>query len=277
MSKKNVSAKLLNIMAAVQNIEKKGRNTHQNYDYVRDEDVSAVIQKELIANRCLFYPDVTETIVTPQGDKVLTTLIIKWTFMDTESGEEISFTFPGQGIDKADKGSNKAATGSHKNALIKFFNIPTGGQDAELNDGEFYGSQQQPRKQYPQNKQNYSKKQQKPAAEYQSKPNVQNPAEATLKAKFQKLFGSLNDFDLFMIAAGPNTAAAADFMDRQIEVKSDYFKKILQMYNGDKERAGKFVRKNLLKFNSFKAIHDGLEASVKSEMDREINQLKNAN
>ena len=60
------------------------------------------------------------------GGTMLTTVNVRYGFIDSESGQELSGSAVGQGTDKGDKGVYKAITGAIKYIYMKSFNIPTG-------------------------------------------------------------------------------------------------------------------------------------------------------
>ena len=63
----------------------------------------------------------------------IVSLIMEWTLEDTDTGEQRSWRFPGDGYDGTDKAVYKAQTGSRKYAIINIFNLPIG------NDVEEHG------------------------------------------------------------------------------------------------------------------------------------------
>jgi ERF superfamily len=108
----------------------------------------------MIERELMIWPETTNIIVTPSGStsggasKNLTTVDMKFTIEDGESGETRTISMGGQGIDPGDKGIYKAETGANKYALLKLFQIPTG-DDPELDsdDGKVRGGSKQQQKQ----------------------------------------------------------------------------------------------------------------------------------
>lgn len=130
-SKKNLVAKLCEVMAAVEKIPKRGINEHYGYTYATEADVVEHVRQELARRKVFLLPSVqgvTEReVVTRKGNKeIVTTVKVEYTFHDAESGETLAFTMLGSGQDAGDKGVYKALTGSIKYALMKAFLIPTG-------------------------------------------------------------------------------------------------------------------------------------------------------
>jgi ERF superfamily protein len=126
--KRRLVAKLAEVMTAVERIPKRGHNVHFNYDYATEADIVAAIRLELAKRHVMLLPAVTAMQRDPVGEKgnVLTTLIMDFTFMDGESGAEITRPWIGAGTDTADKGCYKAVTGGAKFFLLKTFLVPTG-------------------------------------------------------------------------------------------------------------------------------------------------------
>ena len=87
----------------------------------------------------MMLPDVVEhstrTHTNQKGNtEYIATVKVKFTFIDGDSGEELSIHSVGEGQDAGDKAVYKAITGAQKYALMKAFMIPTGDdpeQDSE--------------------------------------------------------------------------------------------------------------------------------------------------
>lgn len=130
--KKSLQTKLAEVMAAVKRIPKRGRNNFHGYDYVTEADLADAIRDELSQRNVVLVPDVEavemkDMPATAKGKaQFLTTVNMRWTFMDGDSDSTVSFRIPGFGIDGEDKGGYKAITGAEKYALMKFFLVPTG-------------------------------------------------------------------------------------------------------------------------------------------------------
>jgi len=132
---KTLVTKLAEVMAAVERVPKRGRNDFHGYDYATEADIAGVIRKELADRKVMLIPSVESADRVPVGDKgsVLTTLAMSFTFLDGESGEELTRKWAGAGTDKEDKGLYKAMTGGEKYFLLKTFLMPTG-DDPERED-----------------------------------------------------------------------------------------------------------------------------------------------
>lgn len=130
---KNILAKLHDIQSEVERMEKDGRNTFQNYNYLSETQVTLKIKELLDKHNVMFLPkeitekQVTEISPTSKGTKqYVTTVTVKYVFADVETGETYEGSIEGQGSDTADKGIYKAITGAIKYVYMKTFNIPTG-------------------------------------------------------------------------------------------------------------------------------------------------------
>lgn len=121
-AKKSLVTKLSEIMASVESIPKNGRNQHFGYDYATEADVSKHCRVLMAERNIIMTADVVETT---QFDGICR-LHIKFTFLDGDTHDVVSFTQVADGQDKQDKGPYKALTGGVKYALMKTFLIPTG-------------------------------------------------------------------------------------------------------------------------------------------------------
>jgi hypothetical protein len=142
--KRTLVSKLAEVMAAVGWIQKSGYNEFHKYSYAQEADLVNAIRGELAKRHIMAFPNVVscerkpheiETMKWDDDTKKklpstrktqLTEIIVEWTFVDGESGEERTIKVPGVGEDNVDKGFYKAFTGSEKYALMKTFLIPTG-------------------------------------------------------------------------------------------------------------------------------------------------------
>jgi hypothetical protein len=139
-----LAAKLAEVMAAVERIPKNGHNSFHHYDYATEADIVAAVRQELAARQVMLFPAITGSSREPVGDKgsVLTHLLMEFTFVDGESGEQITRPWLGAGTDKEDKGAYKAMTGGEKYFLLKTFLIPTGDDPENESDGTATGARQ---------------------------------------------------------------------------------------------------------------------------------------
>lgn len=126
-----LAAKLLAVAQVITHVEKGGRNTHQNYDYVQAADVLATVRRELHSRNVIVLPGTVPGSVqhfTETGGKgFVTTVDLHYRFIDTDTREELVLPWTGAGADVGgDKGLYKAYTGGLKYALLGAFLIPTG-------------------------------------------------------------------------------------------------------------------------------------------------------
>lgn len=127
-----LAVKMLKVMEAVGYVPKRGENESQNYKYARDADMADAVRTALIKNGVAVFVTTLERSVavdavkTKWGAQNLTTVKMRFTFMDTETGEKYDAEFYGDGMDGGDKGIYKAMTGAGKYCLKEIFLIPTG-------------------------------------------------------------------------------------------------------------------------------------------------------
>lgn len=125
---KTLVKKLAAVMAAVSSIPKRGHNQFHDYKYATEADIVEAIRGELSQRHIILVPGITGRSRNKVGDKgvVVTHLEMTFTFMDGETGEELTRPWLGAGSDKEDKGAYKAMTGGEKYFLLKTFLVPTG-------------------------------------------------------------------------------------------------------------------------------------------------------
>jgi len=139
MSEKKLVKKLAKVMDQVKYIEKKGYNKFHKYHYATESDVSEKVREVLAENDVIMLPDIvdhaTREHINQRGNKeYIATVTVKFTFIDGETGEQLSIHGIGEGQDAGDKAVYKAITGATKYALMKTFMIPTG-DDPEADSG----------------------------------------------------------------------------------------------------------------------------------------------
>lgn len=152
--KKTLAQKLLDIQADVDRLKKDGHNKFHNYDYVTEANVVDAVRNLFVTHGVMVVPSVehswqeTRTIQTDKGEKHDTHshVKMKYTLIDTASGETMEVFWMGEGQDSLDKGYYKAYTGSQKYFIMKTFMIPTG-DDPESDNG--HGAEPNPGKPNP--------------------------------------------------------------------------------------------------------------------------------
>src|SRR5690625_4074796 len=132
-------SKLVKVMEQVKYIEKKGYNKFHKYNYATESDVSEKVREVLAEQNVIMMPDVVEYSTREHENRqnnieYIATVKMKFTFIDGETGEELSIHSIGEGQDAGDKAVYKAITGATKYALMKAFMIPTG-DDPEADSG----------------------------------------------------------------------------------------------------------------------------------------------
>lgn len=120
---KGLYAKLAWVQAKVDHVEKTGHVEHGNvsYNHMQEHGLLSVIKPLCAAQGLALMPGVEGFQI--DGNTYVIDLAL--TIVDAESGESVTRRFPNVGVDRSDKGFNKAYTGAFKYALQKFFAIPT--------------------------------------------------------------------------------------------------------------------------------------------------------
>jgi len=139
---KNIAQAIVNVMKAVDGVEKNTTVGSGNYSYkgVSDKDVKVVYKKAMQENGLSILPiDVQPKVTierweaeeygkTKQKQSIFTEVTTKYLILHT-SGESQEIAGYGQGIDSGDKGAGKATTYALKYALLYTFMTPTGSID----------------------------------------------------------------------------------------------------------------------------------------------------
>ena len=148
----NICGKLVNVMAEVSHVAKKGTNDFHHYKYATASDVLEKVNETLckygIASLAQAKLISMENVVNAKGNQEhLATVMVSIKLVDTESGESVIISGLGNGQDSGDKAVMKANTAAIKYAYLMTFNISTGDDpEADRRTDEFGegGSQQSP-------------------------------------------------------------------------------------------------------------------------------------
>lgn len=129
MEKAMIYSKLCNVMADCPAIAKSQKNIQQNFMYRGIDVVMNVLQPLFIKHRIFSVPEVLDTLREERqtksgGNLIYTVLKVKYTFY-AEDGSSVSAIVQGEGMDSADKSSNKAMSVAYKYACFQVLNIPT--------------------------------------------------------------------------------------------------------------------------------------------------------
>jgi len=122
-----LAAKMVAAMKDIDAVLKNGKNTFQNYNYVRAADVANEVRPAMIKHGISFTFDVVSSERWSGGkdDKnQFCQLTVDCTFTDSESGERAGGRVVSWGSDTLDKAPFKAMTGAIKYALRMNFLIP---------------------------------------------------------------------------------------------------------------------------------------------------------
>jgi hypothetical protein len=126
----NLLQKLAEAVAEIDHVEKSGRNTFQNYNYVKAADVAWLVRKALSSRNIYLVSDVVEIrnyqIPAKEGFMQAVDVRMEFSFFDGDSPETppvVTHSW-GTGTDKGDKAVYKAMTGALKYGLRHAFIIP---------------------------------------------------------------------------------------------------------------------------------------------------------
>lgn len=121
--------KISEVMAEVPVISKTKRNAQQGFNYRGIDDVQNALQDILPKHGVFYVPEVLESFREERqtktgGNLIYSVLKVKYTFY-AEDGSNVSAVVQSEGMDSADKSSNKAMSAACKYALFQVLNIPT--------------------------------------------------------------------------------------------------------------------------------------------------------
>ena len=124
-----IYGKIAKIMQEVPAIGKTQRNAQQGYSYRGIDDAMNSLQNVLPKYGVFYVPEVIdsqreERTTKTGGTLIYSVLKVKYTFF-AEDGSHVSAVVQSEGMDSADKSSNKAMSAACKYALFQVFNIPT--------------------------------------------------------------------------------------------------------------------------------------------------------
>ena len=124
-----IYGKIASIMRECPAIGKDQRNAQQGYAYRGIDDVMNALQNLLPKYGVFYVPEVVdakreERTTAKGGNLIYSVLKVKYTFY-AEDGSHVSAVVQSEGMDSADKSSNKAMSAACKYALFQVFNIPT--------------------------------------------------------------------------------------------------------------------------------------------------------
>ena len=125
---KHLASKLSKIVGEMgESIKMTGWNNHQKFAYMKEKDIVESLRVVLTKHNVILLTSVEDT--HKEGE--LTTVKLKHTLIDGDSGETIDLYSSGTGQDKTQFGMFKAITGSFKFFLMKNFLISGEESDPE--------------------------------------------------------------------------------------------------------------------------------------------------
>lgn len=139
---KEIYKKLLEIQKRVKGLAKDKQGN--SYSYVSGSKALGVIRPAMDELGVLLIPDVEEATYTRQdyatskGQKteIFVSLRMKFTWVDTESGETLEVKWASSGQNAFDKGLGSALTYGERYFLLKFFHIQTDYDDVDARQEE---------------------------------------------------------------------------------------------------------------------------------------------
>jgi len=120
-------------------VQKRGKNDAHGYTYATAADVLEHVRAAMVEHRVVFQPAIVGIMERPvltrsQRQEIVTTVKLRASFIDVETGHQLTVRAAGSGQDPGDKGLMKAQTAALKYALMTALMIPTG-DDPEADVG----------------------------------------------------------------------------------------------------------------------------------------------
>ena len=129
MAKPLIYGKIADCMRQLGAIGKTSKNMQQGFMYSGIDAVMNALNPVLTENRMFCVPEVLEQHREERqtrngGNLIYSILKMRYTLY-AEDGSSVSAVVIGEGMDSADKGSNKAMSVAYKYAMFQIFSIPT--------------------------------------------------------------------------------------------------------------------------------------------------------
>lgn len=194
----SVYKKILAVMNDVSYLQKDDQVEFKSTKYkaISEEKVTSAVVKAMREHGFVIIPIYQEHSKTDQ----LTTVNVRYRIVDVDTGDSIEAVSSGTEADTQDKGVGKAMTYAYKYLLLRTFAIPTGEDPDKVSSAELDEN--------------------KPKAQSKAQPNVNDSKEAVLKAKWQLVGYSLDDFDEWhqnQIERGYNENQMEAYLTRKIK------------------------------------------------------------
>lgn len=117
-----LTKKMVSVFGSIGPVEKKGKNDHFKYRFVREEDLVARIRPLMVDAGIFMLAKVT----SEKKEGTLTTVEMDFDLIDADTGYTLTGHGVGYGSDSGDKGASKAQTSCVKSWLMKTFMVSSG-------------------------------------------------------------------------------------------------------------------------------------------------------
>lgn len=168
----NIYARLAAAVAAMPAVGKDGENTHQRFAYRSIENIVGVARRALHANGLTLTPadiDVVRHETIDGGNRRQTVCVLRVEYrLGCDTGETITISSMGEGVDNGDKATGKAMTFAYKTALSQLLAISSEADPDGESPERIAPAQSAPRQSPPPEDRNGSA----PAAEPHREPTV---------------------------------------------------------------------------------------------------------
>ena len=140
VAKESIVKKLVSIMSEIEWLDKEAEvkiGGRTAYNYTTEAQFIGEIRPLMVKHGVIMIPVAFDEVVVQEkpGQKpaYLTTIVVTYRFIDSETGQYIDTKMAGQGADSNDKGIFKALTGAYKYCMRQVFLMGTG-DDPEATD-----------------------------------------------------------------------------------------------------------------------------------------------
>ena len=141
----NLRQKLAVVRRRIAYVQKRGHNQLGHYNYVTAADIAGAVGDILAELGVVLVPRLESIAYEPSrtGAERSACVVMSYSFVDVDTGEEITVKVAGEGVDPGDKAPYKAMTGALKYALLQSFLLATGDdpEDERADSRTAFGSE----------------------------------------------------------------------------------------------------------------------------------------
>jgi len=122
----NLAEAVIAVMGEVGSLPKDGTNSFQQYSYTTETMVANTLRPLMVKNGLALVPHNISVVDSTAVGKFNKAVISATYLLLHKSGESLTVTVPGEGMDSLDKSTTKALTAAFKYALLQMFCVGRG-------------------------------------------------------------------------------------------------------------------------------------------------------